>query len=1124
MPVLRYLTVAISVPLSLVAMLMAYTLIAGWQGAVAPVICFALVVGSAIAAIHFVSSKVNKRFQKVLKQLAVAEERISSSESSASDLSAEISALGKSQAIIEFDVDGNILTANDNFLKAMGYRLDEIVGRHHAMFVEPTYGASAEYKQFWASLRRGEYQSAEFKRFNSRGEEVWIQASYNPICDDKGNVVKIVKYATDITEQKKKNADIAGKIDAINKALAVIEFDLEGNILNANENFLNALGYSLEEVQGAHHRQFVSSEYARSSEYAAFWESLKKGHYNAGEYLRYKKSGEEIWIQASYNPIFDQDGKPVKVVKYASDITESKRFSIDATGKIAAIGKSQAVIEFEPNGTIITANENFLAVTGYRLEEVQGKHHKMFVDPEYAASHDYRAFWESLEHGEYQSNKYKRIKKDGDEIWIQASYNPIVDESGNTVKVVKFATDITQVQCDTRTALFKSIAFDGSSVAMMMVDRDFIVTHINESTKALLGKNEAVFKEIWPSFTASNIVGSCIDMFHKNPAHQRQLLSDPSRLPYRTDITVGDFKFALNVSAVLDEKGDYVGNILEWDDVTDDRLNAGILSSLDRSQAIIEFSLDGHVLKANKNFLDVMGYTLDEIVGQHHRVFVDKEYASSDQYRYFWDSLAKGEHHEDKYQRVAKGGKQVWIQGVYSPILDGNGNPFKVVKFVTDITDIENTRIKNERETKERAEQLAIVIKNLADGLNALSTGNFDSQIHTVFSEEYEQLRSDFNTAVDKLQRAEEGRIDAEKKQAFVVENLASALNDLSEGKLTKSIDDEFSEEYEQLRTDYNNTVATLKDVMEAIVSTARGIRHGATEISRSADDLSRRTENQASTLEETAAALDEITATVKQTAEGANAANSAASNARKEAQENGEVVLQAVEAMGEIEKSSGQISQIISVIDDIAFQTNLLALNAGVEAARAGDAGRGFAVVAQEVRALAQRSSDAAKEIKGLISSSSQHVDKGVELVGKAGQALQDIVGRVENVSDLVSEIAASAREQSASLSEVNTAVNKMDQVTQQNAAMVEQTTAASHSLTSDADELMGKVSHFDIGEDRRGNVAADRRQEKRNDYKTPEQPASLMDQQEKVRTYAAASGGAALKIEQEDDDWEEF
>jgi methyl-accepting chemotaxis protein len=298
-----------------------------------------------------------------------------------------------------------------------------------------------------------------------------------------------------------------------------------------------------------------------------------------------------------------------------------------------------------------------------------------------------------------------------------------------------------------------------------------------------------------------------------------------------------------------------------------------------------------------------------------------------------------------------------------------------------------------------------------------------------------------------------------------VVTAVGDALGAIADGDLTYRMGDELPADYARLREDFNAALERLADTLSHVQANAGHINTGADEIAQASDDLSRRTEQQAASLEETAAALDEITATVKRTALGAEQANKAVSVANDVAKDSGEVVGQAVSAMSEIEKSSLQISQIIGVIDEIAFQTNLLALNAGVEAARAGDAGRGFAVVASEVRALAQRSADAAKEIKALISASSQQVGQGVNLVGKTGVALQSIIAKVTEIDRLVSEIASSAQEQSTGLHQVNTAVNQMDQITQQNAAMVEQSTAAAHSLKAETAELAQLVAAFRLG-----------------------------------------------------------
>ena len=360
------------------------------------------------------------------------------------DRAAQVDALHRSLAVIEFDLQGHILSANENFLALVGYRERDLIGEHHRIFVSSGDANSAEYRDFWARLRRGEFFSAEYRRFDKRGRELWIQASYNPIRDEDGNPYKVVKFASDITRRKIEATDFRGQIAAVNKSMAVIEFDLDGMILSANENFLQTMGYAEHEVVGRHHRMFVSEQEAVSSEYMAFWERLNRGEFQTAEYKRYGKGGREIWIQASYSPIRDVDDKPYKVVKYAIDITEEKLRNANFESQIAAVSKSMAVIEFDLQGNIQSANENFLVTVGYTEDEIIGKHHRIFVDPAHAASAEYRDFWARLGRGEYQAAEYKRYGKGGKEIWIQASYNPIFDLNGKPYKVVKYATDITQ--------------------------------------------------------------------------------------------------------------------------------------------------------------------------------------------------------------------------------------------------------------------------------------------------------------------------------------------------------------------------------------------------------------------------------------------------------------------------------------------------------------------------------------------------------------------------------------------------------------------------------------------------------------------------------------------------------
>ena len=407
-----------------------------------------------------------------------------------------------------------------------------------------------------------------------------------------------------------------------------------------------------------------------------------------------------------------------------------------------------------------------------------------------------------------------------------------------------------------------------------------------------------------------------------------------------------------------------------------------------------------------------------------------------------------------------------------------------------------------------RGDELGAVVKSLMVFRN--------NQLHL------EELRAEQEAAramtEEERRSKEEAAAVAAREQALVVSNLAHGLDRLASGDMTHRIDAEFPGEYRKLRDDFNAAITQLEDALRVIHEGTTGIQTGSSEISQAADDLSRRTEQQAAALEQTAAALDEITATVRKTADGATHAREVVGSAKTDAVRSGEIVNGAVAAMNAIETSSKQISQIIGVIDEIAFQTNLLALNAGVEAARAGEAGRGFAVVAQEVRALAQRSAEAAKEIKSLITASSNQVDQGVQLVGQTGKALERIVSQVAEINTVVAEIAASAQEQSTGLAQVNTAINQMDQVTQQNAAMVEESTAASHSLQHEANDLARLLGRFQLS----GSGQAVSRSRA---APPAAQPARRGERVLKAMGGGHGGGAAAAQLQQSlDSSWEEF
>lgn len=355
-----------------------------------------------------------------------------------------LAALGKLQGLMQFDLRGCVSDANAFALDLFGYQRDELLGQPHQLLCLATRERQQEERQFWSLLAEGQSQAGEFRRVDKQGREVWIQARYVPLSHDGGQPDHVIALIDDITATMHARQDFSGKIQAIERVQAVIEFDLQGRVLRANDNFLRTFGYQEQELLGRHHRMFCTEEDVRASSYRQLWEGLERGQFQSGEFRRLDKLGREVWIQASYNPILDVDGRPLKVIKFATDITAAKRLSSETAGKIDAIARSQAVIEFDMRGTILTANSNFLRAVGYTLEEVQGQHHSMFCDDALVLSEGYRNFWADLGEGKFKSARFHRFAKHGAAIWLQATYNPILDTNGRAFKVVKFAMDITQ--------------------------------------------------------------------------------------------------------------------------------------------------------------------------------------------------------------------------------------------------------------------------------------------------------------------------------------------------------------------------------------------------------------------------------------------------------------------------------------------------------------------------------------------------------------------------------------------------------------------------------------------------------------------------------------------------------
>jgi methyl-accepting chemotaxis protein len=391
------------------------------------------------------------------------------------ELEGQIDAINRSQAVIEFTLDGIILRANEHFCTTLGYREDEIKGQHHRLFVRPADQGPA-YDAFWQKLARGEYDSAQYLRIGKGGRDVWIQASYNPVFDADSKPFKVVKYATDITDQVRLRQEAATLSLVANETdNSVVITDAHGHIEYVNAGFTRLTGYTAAEALGRKPGELLQGKHTDADAKRRIREKLDAQQPFSDEILNYNKAGASYWISLAINPVFDAQRQLTKFVSIQTDVTASKLQQLDFNTRLEAISRSSAIIEFTPDGHVLTANANFCATMGYTADELKGQHHRLFADPAYAASSDYRAFWDKLGRGEFDAGKYMRVAKGGREVWLQASYNPIFDQNKRVTKVIKFANDITaqevaareQQQAVTEASRVMAALADGNLVDLM---------------------------------------------------------------------------------------------------------------------------------------------------------------------------------------------------------------------------------------------------------------------------------------------------------------------------------------------------------------------------------------------------------------------------------------------------------------------------------------------------------------------------------------------------------------------------------------------------------------------------------------------------------------------------------
>lgn len=859
-------------------------------------------------------------------------------------------------------------------------------------------------------VREGDYLKASLREAVESGGQNMLHLH---LTDDNQGVSFLVLHGrSDLNDGSlmvignlvPQDTDLVSQVAAVDRAQAVIEFDLDGRVKHANKNFLRLMNYTLEDVVGRPHRMFCHKEYADSPEYTELWRSLREGKFRDGEFERVTRSGRSVWIRANYNPVIGPDGKVHSIVKYAMDVTAEKTAAAENTSRLKALSKTMAVIEFELDGTVIGANANFCRLMGYRKEEVVGKHHSIFVDSEERETAAYKAFWQKLGRGEAESGEYKRFTKTGDPVWLQASYNPIVGPDGSIVKVMKTALDVTdiKVQSNHMDGLIQAI---GKHHIMVEYAPDGRILKANDNFLEASRYKRADLPELsaaalWSKDGAQTLA---YNRFWGEVENGRPKLGE-----FRKYGANGESFFVNSTFSPVYDLNGRLDRIVEVaQDITTSRMrNAdfeGKVRALDRAQGVVEFDMEGHIVHANKNFLQLMGYQPEDVIGEHHRLFVRPKEADSTAYAEFWAKLSRGEYHRGEFKRQAKDGREVFIQATYNPIFDIDGTPVKVVKFATDVTE----RRKRNAEFESKFEAID----------NSQGVVQFDLQGNILHANE------NFLRIIGFSMREVQGQHHSMLCSPDYIRSVEyrNFWIDLAKGE---SKTGRFHRVGKFGRDVWiHATYSRLLDANGEIVGVIK-FAHDITEQVTLEEAINSKTEAMTAAVARLAGSIDAINRSTQQ-------AMTQSRQTKQSASVGNEALENAIESIDLIARSSNKISDMVQVISDIANQTNLLAFNAAIEAARAGEFGVGFSVVAEEVRKLAESSSNAAMEITRLISESTTRVSVGTERSNSANKAFSSIVEAVDETSESIARIASLAKNQEEVSNDVVALIDALSAVT---------------------------------------------------------------------------------------------